>query len=76
MKNISLKLQEEILAESELILTKLEMSRNRYFNEAISFYNRVQQRKLWEEQLAMESKIVQADSLDVLHEFEALEDEI
>lgn len=76
MKNISLKLQDEILDESDNILRKLAISRNKYFNEAIAFYNRIQQRKLWEEQLAKESQIVQADSLEVLQEFEAIEDEI
>lgn len=75
MKSISLKLQEPILKETENILEHLKTSRNKYINEAIEFYNKYQKRKLIEEQLIKESKLVAADSMDVLKDFEALEDE-
>jgi hypothetical protein len=52
------------------------MSRNGYFNEAIAFYNKHRKRILLEEQFKIESAIVRQDSLDVLHEFEQLEDEL
>lgn len=75
MKSISLKLQEPILQETENILEHLKTSRNKYINEAVEFYNKYQKRKLIEEQLTKESKLVAADSMVVLKEFEALEDE-
>ena len=75
MKSISLKLQDQILNETELILKNLETSRNKYINEAIEFYNQYQKRKLIEEQLAYESKLVSEDSMKILSEFEKLDDE-
>ena len=76
MKSISLKLQEQILIETESLLQHLKTSRNKYINEAIAFYNQYQKRKLIEEQLIKESKLVSQDSMTVLSEFEKLEDEI
>jgi metal-responsive CopG/Arc/MetJ family transcriptional regulator len=76
MKNISLKLQEKILEDTEGLLEQLHMSRNKYINEAIEYYNEYQRRKLIEKQLIRESMIVSKDSLKVLEEFEVLEDEI
>lgn len=76
MKNISLRLQEKILEDTENLLDLLKISRNKYINEAIEFYNKYQKRKLLEEQLQKESAIVSKDSMEILEEFEALEDEI
>lgn len=76
MKSISLKLQEQILTETESLLQHLKTSRNRYINEAVEFYNQYQRRKLIEEQIIIESKLVSEDSIKVLSEFESLEDEI
>lgn len=75
MKSISLKLQDQILQETESLLFHLKTSRNKYINEAIAFYNQIQKRRLIEEQLALESQLVGSDSMRVLHEFELLEDE-
>jgi len=75
MKSISLKLQEQILLETESLLQHLKTSRNKYINEAIEFYNQYQRKKLIEEQLIKESKLVSTDSMKVLAEFERLEDE-
>ncbi|MCB0584913.1 MAG: hypothetical protein KDD06_06250 [Phaeodactylibacter sp.] len=76
MKNISLKLQDQVFKEAERLLEFLNISRNSYINEAVAFYNRYQKRKLIEEQLLKESEIVAEDSMEVLKEFEALEDEM
>ncbi len=76
MKSISLKLQEQILIETEALLEHLKTSRNKYINDAVEFYNKIQKRKLIEEQLAKESKLVSKDSMNILKEFESLEDEI
>lgn len=74
MKTLSLKLDEVVYKETEQLLEKIKKPRNRYINEAISYYNRLQRRKLIANQLAIESKIVSEDSLAILSEFEKLED--
>ena len=76
MKSISLKLKDPILQETESLLRNLKTSRNKYINDAVEFYNKYQTRKLIEEQLMKESKLVAEDSMEVLSEFEAFEDEI
>jgi metal-responsive CopG/Arc/MetJ family transcriptional regulator len=75
MKNISLKLQQSLLEETEEILKELHLSRNRYINEAVEFYNKVQRRKMIEARMIKESGLVSKDSMEVLKEFERLEDE-
>jgi len=75
MKNLSLKLDDDIFRETEKIVTKVKKNRNRYINEAIDFYNRLHKRKLLANQLSKESKIVSKDSMEILAEFEKLNDE-
>src|SRR5258708_6744550 len=75
MKNLSLKLEDSIFQETEKIVAKVKKNRNRYINEAIEFYNRLHKRRLLSKQLSKESKIVSKDSLEILAEFEKLNDE-
>ena len=75
MKNISLKLEDDIFQETEKIVAKVKKNRNRYINEAIEFYNRLHRRRLLSKQLSKESKIVSNDSMEILAEFERLNDE-
>jgi len=75
MKKISLKLEDYIFLETEKIVTKVKKNRNRYINEAVSFYNALHRRKLLSKQLSKESKVVSADSMKILAEFEKLQDE-
>jgi len=75
MKNLSLKLDDEIYNETEKLSVKLEINRNRYINNAVSFYNQLQKRKILAGKLAAESKLVQKESMKVLAEFEKLDDE-
>lgn len=75
MKTLSLKLDDEIFNEAEEITDKLQIARNRYINEAVSIYNRVNKRRLLKKQLAKESVLTSKDSMDILHEFERLSDE-
>lgn len=72
MKNLSLKLDDDIFQETEKIVNKVNKNRNRYINEAIEFYNRLHRRKLLSQQLTRESRLVAADSLKVLAEFEKI----
>jgi metal-responsive CopG/Arc/MetJ family transcriptional regulator len=76
MKSISLKLQDQILNETEALLEHLKTSRNKYINEAVEYYNKHHRRKLLEDQILKESLLVSEDSMSVLKEFENLEDEI
>jgi metal-responsive CopG/Arc/MetJ family transcriptional regulator len=46
MKNLSLKLDDQMFNEAEKIISKTHKSRNRYINEAVEFYNLLQKRKL------------------------------
>jgi len=45
MKTLSLKLNESVFKETEGILKEKGISRNRYINEALDFYNRYHKRK-------------------------------
>ena len=75
MKTLSLKLEDNIFQETEDVLSKVKKSRNRYINEAVDYYNRINKRNLISKKLAKESKLVKKESLLVLTEFESLHDE-
>jgi hypothetical protein len=75
MKNLSLKLDDQVFNEAEKIISKTRKSRNRYINEAIEFYNLLQKRKLISNQLQKDSKLVREESMKVLAEFEKIDDE-
>ena len=40
MKTVSLKIDDSIFGETENILTRIKIPRNRYINEALEYYNR------------------------------------
>ena len=73
MKNISLKLDDSVFGETEKILLRLKKPRNRYINEALAYYNRLQKRLILEKKLRKESNLVKSDSLDVLKQFENID---
>jgi hypothetical protein len=75
MKTLSLKLEDNIFQETEDVLSKVKKSRNRYINEAVDYYNRINKRNLISKKLTRESKLVKKESLIVLNEFENLHDE-
>ncbi len=74
MKTVSLKLDVIVYEETEPLLKKIKKPRNRYINEALQFYHHIQKKKIISEQLAIESKLVSDESMNVLNEFEKLED--
>ncbi|MFH0866967.1 MAG: hypothetical protein V1904_12290 [Bacteroidota bacterium] len=74
MKTLSLKLDDSIFQETEQVVTKLKKPRNRYINEALLYYNRLQRRRFLGKRLEIESKLVQEESMKVLAEFENLDD--
>jgi hypothetical protein len=75
MKFLSLKLDDNIFNETESVISRIKKSRNRYINEAIDFYNKINKRKIIAKKLAKESKLVSSESLYILSEFEKLQDE-
>ena len=74
MKTLSLKLEETIYEETEKLLEKIKKPRNRYINEALHYYNQIQKKNIISEQLMKDSKLVSDESMNVLNEFEKLED--
>ena len=75
-ENLSLKLKDNVFKETEKIVNKLDTSRNAYINDAVDFYNKLMERKLTKARLVKESESIYQTSLDVLREFEKLEDEL
>ena len=73
MRTVSLKIDDTIFGETENIVSLLKKPRNRYINEAIDFYNRIQKRKILEQKLQRESILVKDNSMSVLKEFESIE---
>ena len=73
MKTVSLKIDDSIFGETEKILSKMKKPRNRYINEAIDYYNRLQRRLIIEKRLKKESDIVKSDSMFILKEFEKID---
>jgi len=74
MKTISLKLDENIFHDTENLLGSINLSRNRYINEAILYYNNIQRKLQLEKILAAESKACEQSSKEVLTEFEMIDD--
>lgn len=72
MKTVSLKIDDSIFGETERILARIKKPRNRYINEALEYYNRLQRRLILEKKLQIESALVKTESMLVLAEFEEL----
>lgn len=73
MKTVSLKIDDSIFGETEKILSRIKIPRNRYINEAIEYYNRLQGRQILEKRLRSESALVKKDSLNTLKDFERID---
>ena len=73
MKTVSLKIDDSIFGETEKILTRIRIPRNRYINDAIDYYNRHQKRQMLEKKLKDESDLVKGDSMNVLNDFENID---
>lgn len=65
MKTVSLKIDDSIFGETEEILSRINIPRNRYINEAIKDYNRAQKRQILEKRPKTESELVQKNSMTV-----------
>ncbi len=72
MKNLSLKLKEDIYRDTEIVVKKLNVPRNSYINKAIDFYNKVHNKSLLRKKLFEESPLVSSDSMEILKEFDKI----
>lgn len=70
MRNLSIKLDDDVFNETEKIISRISANRNRYINDAVAYYNILQKKRIISCQLEKESKIVQEESMKVLREFE------
>lgn len=73
MKTVSLKIDDSIFGETESILSRIKVSRNRYINEALEYYNKLQRRQILEKRLKKDSDLVKNDSIKVLKDFERID---
>jgi hypothetical protein len=73
MKTVSLKIDDSVFGETEKILSRIKVPRNRYINEAIDYYNRIKKRQILEHKLKNESELVKKESLRVLMDFERID---
>ena len=73
MKTVSLKIDDSIFGETEKILLRISIPRNRYINEAIEYYNKIQKRQIIEKRLKVESELVKKESMNILKDFEKID---
>jgi metal-responsive CopG/Arc/MetJ family transcriptional regulator len=76
MKTISLRIEESILTETDKMINTIKKTRNKYIVDALDYYNKIQKRKLLENQYKIESSMVADSSMEVLKEFEKLNDDL
>ncbi len=76
MKNLSLKLNEDIFEDVEEIVSTIKMKRNKYINDALAYYNNLHKRRLMKMQLVEESRMTYGSSMEILAELEALDDNL
>ena len=73
MKTISLKIDDAIYGETENIVKSIKKPRNRYINDALEYYNKMQSRLILQKIMHFESKLVSESSMEVLKEFEQID---
>lgn len=74
-KLISVKLDEKLLADADHMVSKMGISRNKYINDAVLAYTKAKKRAEMDEQIKKEIPLIWESSMEVLAEFEALEDD-
>ncbi|MBK9151140.1 MAG: ribbon-helix-helix protein, CopG family [Saprospiraceae bacterium] len=74
-KLISLKVDEKLLEEVQMLADREGTSRNKYINEALKAYNKTQKREQLKEKLKKDVELIRESSMEVLKEFEELEDD-
>ena len=74
-KLISLKLDEKLLQEVQRLADAAGTSRNQYINAALKAHNEAQKREQFIQKLKKDVELIRESSMEVLIEFEALEDD-
>jgi len=75
-KMLSLKLKDDVFAETEDIIGSIQKPRNAYINEALIFYNKFIKRSMLKKQFKKESQMISESSMEALRELELIEDDI
>ncbi|MCD4812080.1 hypothetical protein K8S19_00080 [bacterium] len=73
-KAISLKVNESIFHEIEMLRKESHLKRNTYINMALDYYNHLMRRRVLKGQLAAESALVSEESMQVNRELAELDD--
>jgi len=66
MKTLTIKLDEEILAETRKLAAELNMDRDRYISEALRKFNAINRRRVLKAALQRASKATSTESMSVL----------
>ncbi|WP_143961900.1 hypothetical protein [Litoribacter populi] len=74
MKTLSIKLDDEIFEDVKYIIKTKKMGRNRYFNQALDFYNKYHKREILAKNISEEGALVKEESMSVLRDFDSLID--
>jgi hypothetical protein len=72
MKTVEINLDESKLNETNELRKRMGMMMAEYVSEALTLYNQSQRRRLLEEKLHFESKLVWKESIKVCREFDEL----
>jgi len=75
VKTISLKIDDSIFAETDDIVAVIKKPRNRYINEALAHYNKLNRKEILKKKLHQESLLVKDNSMAVLKDFDGLEND-
>jgi hypothetical protein len=70
VKKIHLKLENDVFEDLEIIARTKKLKRDRYINDALKYYNKLEKRKILADRLAVEAELVKEDSMRVLRDFE------
>lgn len=73
MKALSLRLEDDTFEKVEKLIKAKKTNRNRFLNDAISFYTQYLERKLMEEKMKRSSLAVRDQSMDVLKDYEPID---
>ncbi len=75
MKAISLHLEDEIYIETEKLISDSKISRNKYINEAIAYYNQIKRKYILANKFKEASAIVSDSTLETLNILEEIDDD-
>lgn len=69
-KAISLKIEDQIFDKTEELISELKISRNKYINDALESYNRMEEMEKVNALLVKASILVRDNSIEVMQDFE------